>query len=210
MQNRHPESLVNRIREIRKKQKLSYAYIGREFKIPSSTIRNWCYDLKVSKEESMLRSNEYRRQIIQNSEYSVVPKIKNIDVSLAKFYSSLLYGCEGSKYPASNFVAFANSDPLLVLTFLKLLRKSFNLDRNKLYARLQIHSNHDYSVLRKYWSKLLNIAENKFIKPTITIPRGRKHRRLYLGTCTVKYQDYRIQLKLQGIFEAFIQQFSTK
>lgn len=121
--------------------------------------------------------------------------------------SALLYGCEGSKYPAQNGVAFSNSDPYLVLSFLKLLQKSFKLDKNKFSVHLQIHTTHDYQILKKYWSDLLKIPESKFIKPTIAVPKGNKHRDDYKGTCTLKYHDYTIQLKLLGIFDKFKNSF---
>ena len=119
----------------------------------------------------------------------------------------MLYGCEGSKYPATSGISFANSDPYLIVTFISLLRKSFDLDESKFYIHLQVHSTHDYLEIRKFWSDILNISEKRFIRPTTRIPRGGKHRKNYMGTCTVRYEDYRIQLSLLGIYESFIKQF---
>jgi len=128
----------------------------------------------------------------------------------AKFITAILYGCEGAKYPASNAVSFSNSDPNLILVFLKLLKKSFNLDKKKFSVHLQVHTNHDYRDLRKFWANLLNLPETCFMKPTIREPRGKKHRNNYMGTCTLRYRDYRVQLKLLGIFEAFIRKLVAK
>lgn len=204
---RYPEKLIKKIKEYRVRNKLSFKELERIFHIPDTTIRNWCKGTVSNKWEYLIVRNERRRNSLKNSEISVVPKIDKINKKQAKFLASLLYGCEGAKYPATNRVAFSNSDPKLILTFLKLLKKGFDLDNNKFSIHLQIHSDQNFEELRKKWASILSMPETQFFKPTITTPRGRKHRDNYIGTCTLKYRDYIIQLKLLGIFEDFINQF---
>lgn len=201
---RHPENFIKKIREVRKKKKISFNKIGERFNIHSSTIRNWCYDLSSNRGEALIIENERIRKKLKDFETSVIPKINSISKNQAKFLAAMLYGCEGAKYPSSNRINFTNSDPDLILTFLKLLKKSFDLDKKKFSIHLQIHTNHDYQKLRKFWADFLSVSEDCFIKPTIREPRGKKHRSNYMGTCTLRYRDYQIQLKLLGIFEKFI------
>ena len=195
---RYDENFIKMVREIRIQKKLSYARLSQRYNIHSSTIRNWCCDIKSigSKSDILLLYNEEKRTNIKNSENSIVPKLEAISKENAKFLAGLLYGCEGSKYPASNCMAFANSDPKLVVTFLHLRRKAFKLEKKKFIVHLQIHSTQKFGDLRKKWSNLLSIPEDQFLKPTVTSPKGKKHRNNYFGTCTLRYQDYRIQLKL--------------
>jgi hypothetical protein len=54
----------------------------------------------------------------------------------------------------------------------------------------------------------LKIPINKFYKPTVTKAKEGKHRANYLGTCAVKYFDYKLQLKLIGIYEQFMRKSS--
>lgn len=204
---RYKEKLIKEIREYRIREKLSFKELEKKFHIPNTTIRNWCKGTVENKWEYLIIRNERKRNELKNSEITIVPKKEKITRSQAKLLASLLYGCEGAKYPATNRVSFANSDPQLVITFLKLLKKGFNLDKNKFSVHLQIHSNQNFAELRNKWSRVLSVSENQFLKPTITTPRGRKHRDNYIGTCTLKYRDYRIQLKLLGIFESFINKF---
>lgn len=204
---RYPEELIKKIRAYRIREKVSFKELERKFHIPDTTIRNWCKGTVSNKWEYLIIRNERKRNAFKNSEISNVPKRKTVSRSQAKFLAGLLYGCEGSKYPASNRAAFANSDPKLLVTFLRLLKKGFELDKDQFSVHLQIHSNHNYNELKKKWSNILSISVDQFIKPTITTPRGKKHRDNYIGTCTLIYRDYRIQLKLLGIFENFINQF---
>jgi len=207
---RYSENFIKRIREIRRKEEISFKGIGERFNIHSSTIRNWCYDLPSNRHETLIIRNEKIRKKLKASEISAIPKIDSIGKNQAKFLTAILYGCEGSKYPSSNTLSFVNSDPYLILSFLKLLKKSFDLDKNKFSVRLQIHTTHDYEKLKNFWADLLDLPESYFIKPTIKEPRGKKHRNNYMGTCTLRYRDYRIQLKLIGIFETFIKKLVAK
>jgi len=207
MAKRYKENQINEIKEIRKKEKLSFKELERRYKIPGSTIKNWCKGTVGTKWDYLILNNERRRKEIRESENTCIPLSYEIGKEQSKFLASLLYGCEGSKYPAQKGVAFANSDPGLIITFLSLLRKAFDLDMKKFSVHLQIHNTHNFDELKKYWSNLLNLPEECFIKPTVTTPKGGKHREVYLGTCTLRYYDYRIQLKLLGIFEAFLRSF---
>lgn len=201
---RYPDDFIKRAREIRKKNILSFEQLGRVLNVPSSTVRNWCKGTVGTRWDTMIINNERRRMLLKRSEISVVPRIRGIGKRQAKLLAGILYGCEGSKYPAQNGVAFSNSEPNLVRVFVKLLRKAFNPDESKFSVHLQIHTNHNYTNLRKYWANLLKIPEAYFIKPTVKEPKRGKHRDNYMGTCTLKYGDYRVQLKLLGIFEKLI------
>lgn len=204
---RYQEDFIKKIKGIRQKEKLSFRELGNQFNIPNSTIRNWCYILPINKREVLAVRNEKIRKELKDSENLVIPK--KFSQKQAKFLTAVLYGCEGAKYPSSSNASFVNSDPGLVLSFLTLLRKSFDLDEKKFSIYLQIHTTHDYKKIKKFWANFLDLPENCFMKPTIREPRGKKHRNNYMGTCTLRYRDYRIQLKLLGIFEKFIKKLAN-
>ncbi len=201
---RYSEEFIKQARDLRAKGKLSLKELGRRINVPDTTLGGWFHGTIGNRWDSLIVNNERKRKEIKNSELSAVRNIESLTKAEAKFFAGLLYGCEGSRYPAHRGVAFANSDPQLIAAFLELFRKGFELDESKFAVHLQIHTTQDYEKLRKYWSNLLSLPEKCFSKPTIKAPRGGKHREVYMGTCTLRYWDYRIQLKLLGIFERFI------
>lgn len=209
MGKRYSDDLVVKVRELRLAEKLSFRELGRRFNVSSNTIGTWCRGPVGNRWDSIIKSNQRKREQLLLMDSKIVPQIKSINGDRALLLAGLLYGCEGSKYPAHVGVSFANSDPSLVVTFLCLLRKAFDLDKNKFSVHLQVHTTHDYLQIRKYWSNLLNIPESQFIKPTITEPKGGKHRTVYFGTCTLRYRDYRIQLRLLGVFGQFLTKFQA-
>lgn len=201
---RYSDDQVRKILELRKTERYSYHALGRQTGIPSTTIRNWCAVVDGgNKWDTLIATNERKRQEYRRSETYVINSINLLEKEPLKLLVALLYWCEGSKYPSSTAVTMVNSDPSLIKTFLRLLRAAFELDESKFHVHLQIHTTHDFAKIKRYWSKLLSIPASQFMRPTVTKPNGGKHRNQYFGTCTLKYQDYRILLKLMGIYEAF-------
>lgn len=163
---------------------MSLADVGRKLNVDTDRVRIWSADVPKSKYLGLIKHNQLIREDLINSEKHLASK--RWGLIQAKCLCGLLYGCEGSKYPAHNGVAFTNSDPRLIKSFINLMRKAYSLDETKWRLHLQIHSHQDYEKLKNYWSELLNISNNQFFKPTVTKARGRKHRKEYLGTCTAK------------------------
>lgn len=199
---------IDDAKELRKTEGYSFAELQNITGIPATTIRNWCKDdISGSRWDTLLLSNERKRQLLKSSEKSIVNELEHITQRQAKIYASLLYWCEGSKYPSENSIAFTNSDPTLTRLFIDLLRKSFLLDESKFRIHIQIHDTHDFNTIKQFWSELLSIPQKQILKPTITKANGGKHRKDYFGTCTIRYHDFRIQLKLIGIYEEFVRKF---
>jgi hypothetical protein len=177
--------------------------------IPQATVGHWFRaDEKIPKQETLLQNNIRIRQNIKNSESALFSEIALQSKGNAKLWAAIMYWCEGAKYPASNALRISNSDPDMLRTFIGLLRRGFVLDEQKFHLHLQIHDKQDYTSLKQYWGRVLNVSTAQFIKPTITRPNGKKHRLDYKGTCTLKYQDYRLQLKLIGLYEEFARKIS--
>lgn len=191
-------------RALRKKHHYSFAKLQLITGIPATTIRNWCKnDYLETRWDTLLSSNERKRNELKSSDISFINNGLSLDKNTLKIIAAIIYWCEGSKYPSTNKVDLTNSDPILLQLFIKLLRDNFRLDESKFRIKLQIHSNQNPELIKNYWSRLLNIPKSQFIKPTITASGGKKHRKVYMGTCTIRYSDYKIQLKLTGIYEQF-------
>lgn len=197
----HEKEIYKQVVEGRKKGK-SVRELGIEFNIPNTVVSRWVRDVPSSSPNSIRAKNKRNDYL---SEWSHLPLALKKDKETAKVLVSLLYWCEGSKYPSTNGVTFTNSDVSLITTFLGLFRYSYKINEEKFRVHLQLHSTHDVAKIYKYWSKLLGIPLSQFYKPTITSPRGKRKRQGYMGTCTIKYNDVKLLLNFTGIFQKFAQ-----
>lgn len=202
----YPEEIVQKARELRT-QGLSYKEIGRTLNIPDATIRKWCFHTpggKGSSQREIERNEKTRSKLFEKGKRLVKKlNLNKMSREQARLFAGLLYWCEGTKYPIAARVNFVNSDEQMMLTFLALLRKGFDINEKKIRVHLQIHDYHDLEELKKHWSRLLGIPKNQFLKPTVTKPTGNRRRSSYRGTCTLRYYDYRALLVLTSIYKNF-------
>lgn len=199
---RYSSSTVNLARKMADKG-LTYREISKKINVDDSNIAIWCRGSLENNPRQLIKKLEDKRDEIRNSEINILDKI-HTSKAVQKLYCAIIYGCEGAKYPATNCVALTNSDPKLVKTFIVLFRNTFNIDETKFRVLLQIHNHFNYKDILNYWSTLLDISKDKFYRPIITRAGNKKHRYNYIGTCTIKYYNYKLQLKLIGIYEEFM------
>ncbi len=166
----------------------------------SSDISRWCRKLcpldRITESSSHQEKDRYHWYRYDNI------NLAKIDQNNARILLSLLYWCEGCKYPGTNKIEFVCSDEKMQVTFIKLMRIAFKyeLDETKFRVMLQLHTTHNIETQINYWSKLLNIPVTQFIKPHLTIKTGSRYRPTYNGTCNLRYFDYRLQLRIMGIY----------
>ncbi|HCE48669.1 MAG TPA: hypothetical protein DEQ86_00560 [Candidatus Jacksonbacteria bacterium] len=130
-----------------------------------------------------------------------------IDRTLCKILCSLLYWCEGAKNPLSG-VSFINSDPNLISTFLYLLRNGFELDESKFRVCVHLHGYHNIKKQIRYWSKITNISEKKFIKPFMKENAGKRIKKNYPGCAALRYHSNDIARQLLMTAEVFLAKYN--
>ncbi|MSR71498.1 MAG: helix-turn-helix domain-containing protein [Candidatus Taylorbacteria bacterium] len=115
---------------------------------------------------------------------------------------ALMYWCEGTKAPKD--VAFSNSDPNLVKTFLNLFRSGFEVDESKFRICVHLHSYHDEQKMRSFWSKITGIPVSQFMKTYHKSHSGKYKKEGYKGCVQIRYYDVRIARKLLAIASIFM------
>lgn len=97
-----------------------------------------------------------------------------------------LYAAEGGKTDGE--VAFANTDPRMILFFCTWLRRFFNVDESRLRIRLYLHQGLNIDEANAFWSNLTAVPPTRFRKPYRAVAdqsiRNSKHP---LGCPSVSY-----------------------
>lgn len=104
----------------------------------------------------------------------------------------MLYWAEGAKRGGT--VDLANTDPMLVLVFLRFLREICGVAESRLRVFLYVYEGQDVATIRDYWRQLTGIPRAQFLKPYVSklrVDRARQ-RVLPYGVVHVRYNDKRL------------------
>lgn len=191
--------LVEKVQKMYK-DGLGVCEIAKLLKQDSTNVSRWC-----RKNTTFTTLENPTNKVELERKYWYTHDKVNSDISNlnnAKILLASLYWCEGCKYPMTNRIEFVSSDENMQLTFISTMRKVFKEDllESKFRVMLQLHTTHDLDKTISYWSNLLQIPPNQFTKPHITIGKQTRYRPTYNGTCSLRYQDYRLLLRLMGIY----------
>lgn len=153
----------------------SFREISEKFGIAKSTAGSWCRQeivteeglkrLKKLSDDGRLRSIETikkKQKIILDGidQNCTVLRGKQYDKDDYKLFLALLYWGEGAK--TGKRLIFINSDPEMIKVYLYLLRKSFEINDDKLKVLIHLHNYHNQAEMINFWSEVTAIPKNHF------------------------------------------------
>jgi hypothetical protein len=190
----------------------SYREIRALLLVSKASLSLWLRDYPLSAK----KMRELRDFNVKRIEHYQETRRRQRDIKLAEIYKTekarilplsrnelliaglFLYWGEGSKSTLSNYVAFSNTDPAMIVFFIKWL-EHFGCERNKLVIRMHFYKDMDIVKETNYWAKTLRISNSQFKKPyikeskfsSISYKRGFGH-----GTCNVLVYDAMLGKKI--------------
>lgn len=201
-----------------RKRGYSIKEVADNFKIAKSTSSLWLRDISLNKKA---KERLARRKLLSNYKTSLRWQIKRKEEKEMfrkkaleffnklkknkrqnKVYCALLFWCEGSKRVKEG-LRLINSDPLLIKTFISLLRKSFEINERKFRVGLHLHQYHNEKKQKEYWSKITKIPKKQFIRVYWKPSAGKRIREDYPGCATIYYHDNKLAKELVAIYEVF-------
>lgn len=208
---------------IRRKRGESVREISTALGVSKSTVSLWLRDISLSSRAQNILKEKYtlgqrrgqaarRAQTTKNLNNAV----RQAKVIISKFpdtpsslmvVCALMYWCEGQKSKIDNAFMFANSDPSVITTFLKLFRSSFQLDEQKFRVCIHLHAYHDDKKQLQFWSKMTKIPLSQFIKPCQKAHTGKQTREGYQGCAQIRYHDATVARQLQAVARVFLNKY---
>jgi len=199
----------------------SLGEISLKIKIPKNTISGWVKDIKLTHKQNerikqkiatsgavgRMLAVKVNREKIEKWKSDIRDKVKHYEnfsltnPEVVRIICGLLYLCEGSKYPSTRCLMFGNTDPAIIRYFLKLFKKSFKIDEEKLRCRVMYRWDQNIQELKKYWSEVTGIPLHHFFKTTPDKrTRGKPTlKNNYKGVCSIQYPSTSLQFELQSI-----------
>ncbi|KND50937.1 MAG: hypothetical protein AB202_00830 [Parcubacteria bacterium C7867-007] len=111
-----------------------------------------------------------------------------------KLAAIMLYWAEGYKVGKQTCVDFTNSDPDMLVVFLRFLREICRVDSLRIRAAMYCYEDQNVIALTQFWSELLSIPENQFTKPYVKkqVAPGRQGPRMIHGLVHIRYCDKKL------------------
>lgn len=202
-----------------RRQGYSLKEISKILNIAKSTSSLWLSNVSLStKAQSRLKSlkilgqyksinTAHKKRVLQESillgEVSQFLSKISITPGISKLCCALLFWCEGAK--VNNLVKFTNSDPLLIKTFLHLLRTGFDINESKLRIIMHLHEYHKEKRQKVFWGKVTKIPLRQFHRSYLKPNTGKRKRLNYPGCVSISYYDAKVAKELAAIYNVFAQ-----
>lgn len=197
--NKDINALKNKAIQLRKKG-LSYKEIKQEINVAKSTLSLWLSAVPLKQEHRKRLYEKVSKYLAQGSFSQKERRAKEVETIIKeageevahplprktlRMMGAMLYWAEGRKMKGG--MELTNSDPLLILFFVKWLWEIFNISPHGLRMRLNIYPQQDEKKLKKFWSELTGIPLSNFRKSFIK-PRNNlfKKNNLYYGTARIE------------------------
>jgi hypothetical protein len=168
------------------KNKLSISKIGKIYNLHPTTIlkrMKKCNILRRSLSESGFLVNDDKPKFVLKNELSHKEKF-------LKIAGVMLYCCEGSF--KGNGIDFANSDPRIIVLFLKFLRKICGISEKRLSVYLYAFANQNIDNIKLFWSKKTNIPLAQFTRPYIRRVHNNNNEKMKYGLIKIRYYDKKL------------------
>jgi transcriptional regulator with XRE-family HTH domain len=163
---------------------LNYNQITARLGVSKSSVSLWVRDLPtpqgLSPQEVSERAAEASRQYWarertagaarraneRNTAAAEIGELSDREIIIA---GAIAYWCEGSKskpYARGDRVIFTNSDPGLILFFLRFL-DAVGISRSDLSFCMQIHESADVAAAQRFWIEVTGRKDEQFVRPTL-------------------------------------------
>lgn len=161
----------------------------------------------------MRKNNLKRRTLKEEQELRFNNKVPTFKIRKSNKYSSelrtvgaMLYwgeGYKGNKERPSHTVDFANSDPDMIMLFLKFLRNTFVLEESKFRVLLYCYSDQNIPELINFWSNGTLIPKIQFIKPYVRGDFRIGAKKMKYGLVHIRYHDKKLLLEIMKMIDSY-------
>jgi len=215
--------------ELRLKQNLSYQGIMKIIPVSKSTLSYWLRDLPLSKERILklrragwekgeasrelfretMRSKRAAAEKLREEEYA--KKFRTVSREAYFIAGLMLYLGEGDKRNR-NRVGLVNTDPQIILFFLRWLESFFLVKRLDIRSELHLYDSMNIPSVESFWTRTLGISRKQLYKTQVKKvsisghPYEGPHR---FGTCSVFLGNTQIKAEIMAAIGAFMKKYAN-
>ena len=121
----------------------------------------------------------------------------------------MLYWAEGYKSPGGVVVDFANSDPDMIIIFVRFIRTIYRVDEKRFRILLYCYADQDVPALVSFWSDLTEIPQDQFTKPYVRTDFRENGRKMRHGMVHIRYADKKLFLCIIGSIDSLKKEIAS-
>lgn len=184
--------------------KFSSVQIAEKLKCSSSKVDYWLAKHGIKKRG--IKEAVYLKLNPSGDPFSYDTKLINRAPFLFGLGMGLYWG-EGTKANKSS-VRLGNTDPDLILYFIKFLKEIFEIKESKMNFGLQLFEDIDPRKAMSFWVKKLGVKSSQFYKPIVSksLNKGTYSKKSKYGVLTI----YVSNVKLKKIFDHELEELRKK
>lgn len=184
------------LEDLYKNKKFSAKQIALKFKCSENKINYWLSKFGISK-----RTISDATFVRNKTTFFLNSPKSNKDYFLLGLGIGLYWG-EGNK-KNDHAVRLGNTDPYLILSFIRFLEFRYRVSRSSLKFGVQIFNDLNPEIVQNFWIKKLEVSAKQFYKPTVTVSKsvGTYTKKSEYGVLTVYLLNKKIRDHLVGEIE---------
>lgn len=209
-----------------RKRGYSYREILEKVPVAKSTLSLWLQGIGLAKEQKQRLSEKklaaaikgamikkkYCQALVKLIKGKARKEIGNINKRDLWMIGTALYWAEGTKekhYRISEKVAFSNTDPAMIILFIRWLERVCNVSPPDITYELFIHQKANWRKAQRYWASILSISNSRirvYFKKHKVKSHRKNIRESYHGLIKVVVKrSTNLNRKIAGWIEGIIQ-----
>jgi predicted transcriptional regulator len=185
--------------------------------VAKSSVSVWVRDIKLT-DEQKTELHQRRGQFGERNHGSRVNREQGLETRLAfqragrerarenrplHLAGCMLYWAEGAK--GRNGVYFVNSDPNMIVFFMRFLRDEFHVENDSVAVRIHCHTHDEQEIKRieKYWCDLLGLPITAVKKTYVKDSNSTRLNRLQNGVCDIRVHRTEIVQHIFGAIQEY-------
>ena len=190
--------------------------IAERLQVSKSSVSTWTRDVDLSEAQlENIEANKRAKLMAQNAggqavrekflklriEHQEAGRKKAREMRPLHMMGSMLFWAEGTKN--RNRLELVNSDPNMLLLWMRFLREELHVDDEIIRLRIHVHEQTNIETAETYWTELLGLSRQALMKTHVKDGSDTRLNTLTYGICAVSIQRTELAMHVYGAIQEY-------
>jgi transcriptional regulator with XRE-family HTH domain len=190
--------------------------IARRLQVSKSSVSTWTRDVDLSEAQlenieenkrAKLRAQKAGSEAVREKflkmriTFQEAGRERAREGSRLHMIGCMLYWAEGAKN--RNRLGFVNSDPNMLLVWMRFLREELHVDDEIIKLQIHVHEESNILAAEQYWVRLLDLTPDALMKTQVKKGSNTRLNTLPYGVCAVNVQRTELAMHVYGAIQEY-------